>query len=87
MDSSHVALVSLLLRSDGFEHFRCDRQLTLGLNLASMAKIMKCAGNDDVLTLKAEDEGDTLTFMFESPSKNQLFSQSDLIRTRQNLRF
>jgi proliferating cell nuclear antigen len=68
MDSSHVALVSLLLRSDGFEHYRCDRNLTLGINLGSMAKILKCAGNDDVLTLKAEDEGDTLTFMFESPS-------------------
>ena len=25
MDSSHVALVALLLRADGFEHYRCDR--------------------------------------------------------------
>jgi proliferating cell nuclear antigen len=65
--------VSLLLRRDSFEHYRCDRNLTLGINLGSMAKILKCAGNDDVLTLKTEDEGDTfintLTLMFESPSK------------------
>lgn len=29
MDSSHVALVSLMLRSDGFEHYRCDRNLSM----------------------------------------------------------
>nr|GEV17996.1 proliferating cell nuclear antigen [Tanacetum cinerariifolium] len=29
MDSSHVALVSLLLRSEGFEHYRCDRNMNL----------------------------------------------------------
>lgn len=30
MDSSHVSLVALLLRSDGFEHFRCDRTFSMG---------------------------------------------------------
>jgi proliferating cell nuclear antigen len=44
--------VSLLLRSDGFEHYRCDRNLSLGMNLNSMSKILKCAGNDDNLVLK-----------------------------------
>jgi proliferating cell nuclear antigen len=69
MDSAHVSLVSLLLRQDGFEHFRCDRNLSLGINLASMAKILKCASNDDIVTIKAEDSGENVTFMFESPSK------------------
>ena len=69
MDSSHVSLISLLLRSDGFDHYRCDRNLSLGINLGSMSKIMKCSGNDDIVTLKADDSGDTITFMFESPSK------------------
>ena len=27
MDSSHVSLVSVSLRSDGFDKFRCDRQV------------------------------------------------------------
>jgi len=66
MDSSHVSLVSLLLRENGFESFRCDRPISLGLNLGSMSKIMRCAGNDDSLTLKAEEGSDTLTFIFES---------------------
>lgn len=52
MDSSHVSLVSLTLRSDGFEHYRCDRNLSMGMNLSNMAKMLKCANNDDVITMK-----------------------------------
>jgi proliferating cell nuclear antigen len=45
MDTSHVCLVAFLLRADGFEHYRCDRALTLGLHLANFSKILKCAGD------------------------------------------
>lgn len=38
-------------------------------NFCSMSKILKCAGNDDSITVKAGDNTDTITFMFESPSK------------------
>lgn len=195
MDTSHVCLVSLLLRPDGFELFRwgkegggalcrhagstlkarggpparrvhrrvahvqaghnslappaaalpsphpwrrCDRPLTLGLNLASLQKILKCAGgqermggwgaggshagpraaagrhvlvwrwgscrlrlchdaaarlvdvgasmppltphtptptpagNDDIVTLRANDDGDSITLMFESPKQDRI---------------
>ncbi|XP_030949287.1 proliferating cell nuclear antigen-like [Quercus lobata] len=68
MDSSHLALVALLLRSEGFEHYRCDRNVSMGMNLNNMAKMLKCAGNDDIVTIKADDDGDTVTFMFESPN-------------------
>lgn len=44
MDSSHVCLVSLQLKSDGFDHFRCDRNLSLGLHMGNLSKILKCAG-------------------------------------------
>ena len=69
MDNSHVALVSLLLKSDGFEHYRCDKTLSLGINLANLSKIMKSAESDDTLTLRADDNGDKLSLVFESPSK------------------
>lgn len=72
MDSSHVSLVAVTLRSAGFDHFRCDRPISLGFNSANMSKILKCAGNDDVVTLKAEDEGDTLTLMFESEGQDRI---------------
>lgn len=42
-----MCLVALALRADGFEHFRCDRPLTLGLHMANVAKILKCAGGSE----------------------------------------
>ncbi|KAG5456484.1 MAG: proliferating cell nuclear antigen, partial [Olpidium bornovanus] len=61
MDNSHVALVALLLRSEGFDPYRCDRNMPLGINLSSLGKILKCAGNEDIITLKADDNGDLLS--------------------------
>ncbi|WOL18949.1 hypothetical protein Cni_G27746 [Canna indica] len=72
MDSSHVALVALLLRSDGFDHFRCDRNRSMGMNLNHVAKLLRCAANDDILTLKADDDGDTVSFLFESPKQDKI---------------
>jgi proliferating cell nuclear antigen len=72
MDSSHVSLVALLLRADGFDHFRCDRNISLGINLSSMGKVLKCCNNDDIVTLKADDQADTMTFMFENQSADRI---------------
>ena len=85
MDTSHVALVSMTLRSDGFSHYRCDRNISMGgtwtlrglrylvachgkrgarvrnavclragMNMANMSKCLKCASNDDIITLKVD---------------------------------
>jgi len=72
MDSSHVALVSLHLNCEGFEHFRCDRRLSLGINLNSMSKILKIAGNEDTIVLKAEDQADVVNFIFENAAADKL---------------
>merc|ERR1712093_810531 len=56
------------LKADGFEHYRCDRSMSIGMNLASLSKILKCANNDDVITIKAEVD----TFMFESPNQEKI---------------
>lgn len=48
MDQSHVCLVAFQLRSDGFEHYRCDRAISLGVHLGNLAKILKCAGETHV---------------------------------------
>ena len=68
MDSSHVALVVILLRQQGFEHYRCDRSMSIGMSVASLTKVVKIAGQDDSLTLKASDKADVLNLLFESPS-------------------
>lgn len=77
MDNSHVALVALLLRAEGFENFRCDRSLSLGINVTSLSKIVRTADNSDALTLKASDNADTLNLLFESP-KNDRVGEYDL---------
>ena len=38
------------------------------IQLTSLTKILKCAKDNDVVTLKAADEADNLGLVFESPS-------------------
>jgi hypothetical protein len=52
LSSSTSSPPPLQLRSDGFEHYRCDRNLSMGINLNNMAKMLKCANNDDTVTMK-----------------------------------
>lgn len=72
MDVSHVSLCYLVLNSDGFDRYRCDRPRTLGLNLGSLHKILKCSSNNDQLIIKAEDEGDVATFVFENRNQDKI---------------
>jgi len=72
LDASHVSLVALMLRAEGFHHFRADRNISLGINLGALSKILKCAGNEDIITLKAEDNGESVTLMFENPKQTRV---------------
>ena len=72
MDSSHVSLCAMVMRSEGFDHYRCDKTLSLGVNTANLGKLLKCAGNEDVITLKSEDDTDNLTMHFESQSQDRV---------------
>ena len=36
---------------------------------SSMSKILKCAGNEDIITLRAEDNADSLALVFETLSE------------------
>jgi len=72
MDSSHVSLVSLLLKSEGFENYDCARTISLGLNLASMTKILKCAQNDDSVVLNSAEGSDTIKLKFESQKSDKV---------------
>ena len=69
MDSSHVSLVAIQLSAQAFDHYRCDRSLSLGFNSGNMAKIFKMMGNDDIVSLKADDRADNLTVMFEGKNE------------------
>jgi len=65
MDSSHVALVSLLLRESAFSEFKCERPTSLGMNVDSLAKILKMCGPSDSLKLRWQNEADTVSFQCE----------------------
>merc|ERR1712010_326022 len=38
----------------------------------AMGKVLKCCNNDDIVTLKAEDNTDAMTFMFENQSQDRI---------------
>jgi hypothetical protein len=66
MDSAYVSLIL-----DGLENFRCEKQITLEINLLDFSKILKMAQNDDVGTLKIDVENSFLIIIFDNTS-NQL---------------
>lgn len=72
MDTSHVSLVALDLMDSVFEHYRCDRNRTLGLNMLSVAKVFKLCGNDDAVIIRHEDDGETVTFVFEGAGEDRV---------------
>lgn len=39
---------------------------------SSLSKILKCAGNDDNITLSAADDGDKLTLKFEAKNETEV---------------
>ncbi|KAL8660609.1 MAG: hypothetical protein Q9202_006385 [Teloschistes flavicans] len=72
MDNSHVALVSMMLKAESFSPFRCDRNIALGINLSSLMKVLRCAQNEDILTLKADDAPDVVNLVFETSDSDRL---------------
>jgi len=72
MDGSHVALVSLNLSMEGFEHYRADTNMVLGLSVATLAKVMKLADASDSITLQAEDNPSHLKLIFENPKTERV---------------
>jgi len=77
MDSAHVALVHLLLTSTGFDKYRCDKNLTMGINMNTLSKMLKCVSQDDSISMKVEDGQDKVTFLVESKD-HETFSKFEV---------
>ena len=69
MDSAHVSLVSLSMKEEGFEEYRCDKNITLGLNLVDFGKVLKLTKPNDVMTIIANEDISFLTIKFDNESK------------------
>lgn len=72
MDSSHVALVSMFLKTPLFQDYRADRKIVLGMSMESVAKILKLCGNDDSVMLRSEEDSDQMSFVFENEKEDRI---------------
>merc|ERR1712187_589831 len=72
MDSSHVALVSLLLRESAFSEFKCDRPMSLGMNVDSLGKILKMRSPNDSIKVRAQNDADSVNFQCESGDDDRI---------------
>merc|ERR1739838_523068 len=71
-DSSHVALVSLLLRESAFADYKCERSTSLGMNVDSLCKILKMCGPSDSLKLRWQSGADSVGFQCESGGDDRI---------------
>merc|ERR1712159_816999 len=72
MDSSHVALVALMLRETAFSEFKCDRPVSLGMNVEALTKVFRMCGPNDSLKLKWQDGCDQVGFQCESSEDDRI---------------
>lgn len=70
MDSSHVALVQMMLHHDSFEAYRCDQNIAMGLNMEHLNKVF-AAFSQGTVQLQCEDESDSVKFVFEDEKKQR----------------
>ena len=61
MDSVQVSFVSLNMKEEGFEEYRCDKNTVLGLNLLDFGKVLKLIKPNDVMTIWANEDNLFLT--------------------------
>lgn len=59
------------MEAHGFETYRCDRSQNLGISLATLSKIFKCAANEDTCTLKYDEDSDVITIVFDNADKER----------------
>merc|ERR1719273_1220019 len=54
------------LTESGFEQYRCDNDVVLGIQFSALSKILKCMTSKDSLSIQAQNDGDVVNFIFES---------------------
>jgi len=71
MDTTHIALISLYLDSSGFDSFRCDKNMSMGMNLKVLCKMLRCVTNDEIITIKAADRGETVNLLVDKNDQDK----------------
>ncbi|KAL6620834.1 hypothetical protein ACP70R_035973 [Stipagrostis hirtigluma subsp. patula] len=79
VDTQHVAIITLFFPAEDFQHYHCDEYISMGIPIDDMVKVIRCADEDDTITIKVGDENfDTVTLLFESPKENDATIAYDL---------
>merc|ERR1719487_3234529 len=73
MDSSNVGMVHLMMKESAFDEYQCDSNVTLGLNVEAMGKVLRMCGPSDRVIIKAGGDvpEEKLRFEFISPEDNR----------------
>jgi len=74
MDPVHVAIVLLVLSSEGFDSYECSQNTTIGLKLKDVLDALKCASNDDPMYIEYNDDTPKILFKFEGKGQISEFS-------------
>lgn len=61
-------VVALKLNRNAFNDYRCDNDLSLGLQFVSLNKVLKCMGAKDSLQITCTEDEDAVNFIFVSES-------------------
>lgn len=73
MDGARCALVYLRLRADAFEDFSCHGKFSVGVNMASVFKLVRTCGSHDTITLYIDaDNTNELGITISNHDKNSV---------------
>ena len=78
MDSSKMALLFLLLHESAFAEFKCERPLSLGMNLSSLSKFFEMCNTRDPLRMRYGAGTDTLKLQSVSSCADGRSTEFDL---------
>ena len=84
MDSNHVCLFEIVLKSEWFHEYNVPRETVVGVSVISFVKILKCLGKDmnkQMLKIEYEDSSDKLRILMygsELTEFDKVFEMSTL---------
>ena len=71
MDSTHTVLIHMKLEASKFEVYKCQKKMTVGINMLNLFKLIKTMNNTDTLSLYiSEDNTNVIGIIINNHDKN-----------------
>ncbi|KAE8673687.1 hypothetical protein F3Y22_tig00111779pilonHSYRG00347 [Hibiscus syriacus] len=68
VEPTKVVVLYLFLSPQSFDHYHCDDDIILGINLKTLYKKLKRCSEGNTLTITAKHDEDVITFTYHRPS-------------------